>query len=265
MPTKRQLSREELEKHLSEQLQFIEASAAAYDAGFEGEAKRLAVSIRILCHNTQLSKSLLGQLGLLAQFYDTAIPLEQASMMTHGGLVWISAKEKASKYIAMLDDVPIIKWSPFLDWWTNPIFRDLQKRELSRKALITTAANQDGGAHVDPALDIVYSDLANENSLGWVSGDGVTEELIPGAEKAAIRQIAHEVLKTFRKDYTKRPLITGDLILGGATVVEGNPPVINGIPNPGWEPPGGWRKTGRNKPCPCGSGTKYKRCHGKWR
>ena len=27
-------------------------------------------------------------------------------------------------------------------------------------------------------------------------------------------------------------------------------------------PPVGARKTGRNEPCPCGSGKKYKRCHG---
>jgi preprotein translocase subunit SecA len=23
-----------------------------------------------------------------------------------------------------------------------------------------------------------------------------------------------------------------------------------------------WEKTGRNEPCPCGSGKKYKQCHG---
>ena len=27
--------------------------------------------------------------------------------------------------------------------------------------------------------------------------------------------------------------------------------------------PSTWGKVGRNEPCPCGSGKKYKRCHGK--
>ncbi|HEY6255968.1 MAG TPA: SEC-C metal-binding domain-containing protein [Xanthobacteraceae bacterium] len=27
-------------------------------------------------------------------------------------------------------------------------------------------------------------------------------------------------------------------------------------------PRDGWGKAGRNDPCPCGSGKKYKRCHG---
>jgi preprotein translocase subunit SecA len=26
--------------------------------------------------------------------------------------------------------------------------------------------------------------------------------------------------------------------------------------------PEGWQSTGRNQPCPCGSGSKFKHCHG---
>jgi preprotein translocase subunit SecA len=26
--------------------------------------------------------------------------------------------------------------------------------------------------------------------------------------------------------------------------------------------PAGWEQTGRNQPCPCGSGKKFKHCHG---
>jgi hypothetical protein len=63
----------ELECHLAEQLQFLQVSAAAFDAGFEGEAKRLAVVLRILLHDTKSSKSLLGQLGRKGgPFFDTA-------------------------------------------------------------------------------------------------------------------------------------------------------------------------------------------------
>ena len=27
--------------------------------------------------------------------------------------------------------------------------------------------------------------------------------------------------------------------------------------------PSGWGKVGRNEPCPCGSGKRYKQCHGR--
>ena len=248
---------------MEDQLRFIESSAAAYDKGFESEAKRLSVAIRILCYDSRTSKSVLGQLGLLNEFYDTCLPHEQASAMTHGGLVWVSAKGSQSKYIPMLDDVPFSKMVPFSEWWETQIFCDSQKRCLSRRALITTAANQDGGAHVDPALDIIYSDLVYNNSLGLLFSDGAVSHPIHGAEKAAIRQISHEVLKTFRNGYEKKPTIDAPLVFGGMTHVEGVPPLVSGFPNPGWKPPGGWVKTGRNMPCPCGSGVKYKRCHGK--
>jgi preprotein translocase subunit SecA len=50
---------------------------------------------------------------------------------------------------------------------------------------------------------------------------------------------------------------------GGARPLPGGPPLAAG---PGAEPQGtfvrGERKIGRNEPCPCGSGKKYKHCHG---
>src|SRR5260221_390385 len=52
-----------------------------------------------------------------------------------------------------------------------------------------------------------------------------------------------------------------DMSGGGPT------PVNNGRPQPVREKAaeplraGGWDKTGRNDPCPCGSGKKYKNCH----
>jgi hypothetical protein len=57
-------SRKELEAHLDEQIKFLEASAAAYDKGFDGEAKRLAVTLKVLLYDTKQSHSLLSQLGL---------------------------------------------------------------------------------------------------------------------------------------------------------------------------------------------------------
>jgi hypothetical protein len=50
---------DELREHLRDSVEFLAASSAAYDAGAEGEAKRIATTIRVLVHDTNSSKSLL--------------------------------------------------------------------------------------------------------------------------------------------------------------------------------------------------------------
>jgi hypothetical protein len=65
----------DLQAHLDEQLGFLERSAAAFDQGYEDEAKRLAVTLRVLLHETTQSHSLLVQLGRRhGAFLDTALP-----------------------------------------------------------------------------------------------------------------------------------------------------------------------------------------------
>jgi hypothetical protein len=254
MRPKRQLSDRELQEHLDEQLAFLEVSS---DAGFEGEAKRLAVTLRVLLHNSQTSKSLVGMLGNIdGQFFDTALPVNSQSVLSHGGLVWVASGSSKTRYVAMLDNVPVSRWVSFAEWWDVPVFIDTKKRELSRRQLVLTAANQDGGAHVDPALDAVYADLSKENSLGWIATDKKHEgfflgriptdkqgdRLIAGPEKAAIRQIVHEALKSLKPGYAKMPQHDAEMIIGGPVLVTQRPT--------------------RNGPCPCGSGRKFKHCHG---
>jgi hypothetical protein len=108
MRARRQLSDRELQEHFDEQLAFLEASSASFDAGFEGEAKRLAVTLRVLFHDSRTSKSLVGMLGKTdRQFFDTAIPVNSQSVVTHGGLVWVASGSSKTRYIARLDDVPV--------------------------------------------------------------------------------------------------------------------------------------------------------------
>ena len=54
----------ELTPQLEEQLGFLLSSMDAFDAGAKGEAKRMAVALRILLHDRRQSASLLGQVGL---------------------------------------------------------------------------------------------------------------------------------------------------------------------------------------------------------
>jgi hypothetical protein len=254
-------SAQELEAHLQEHLGFLQASADAYDGGFDGEAKRIAVSIRVLVHDTKHSKSLLGQLGRKSEsFLDSALPITPANKNTHSGLVVTSiVPGVGAKYVAFLDDGPGGQPAhvDFDSWWSSTVFVDSKGRELSRKDLVLTVANQDGGAHIDPALDSTYADLSRHNSLGWTYSDGGKSEPMEGPERAALRQICHEVLKTLVPGYAKAPsfpkegmLVGGMVMLVGEPATQRNQQLARG------------QKVGRNERCPCGSGTKYKRCCG---
>lgn len=268
--TKRQRSLQELEELLTEQIQFLEASAEAFDRGFEGEAKRLAVPARVLLHDTPSSHSLLGQLGKKAiPFWDTALPNEPSNEMPHGGLVFMAIGGKEAKYVAMLDDVPQFRQISFDEWWNAEVFTDDQQKTLSRRELILTAANQDGGAHVDPALNETYARLSKDNSMGWVATDSSGTRSMPGPERAAIRQIAHELLKTLKPDYQNKVEHDAGMFFGGMvfksgeaaaaviTKMEAQSAVSTSEPNKRTS-----EKIGRNEKCPCGSGIKHKKCHG---
>lgn len=249
------ISREEMQTHLDEQLRFIEASAASYDAGFDGEAKRLALAIRILMHDTHASHSLLGQLGLkTGLFLNSSLPLEPNNPMSHHGLVSVGGTPKKMDYRAHLDEAPWSKQVPFDDWWTSPVIVDQKDQRFSRRDIILTATNQDGGAHVDPNLDDAYVALAKNNSLSWfgLTSDGKMQP-IPSPERATIRQIAHEVLKTLKPGYglVQAPVAPNELRIAGMT--------IDVVPASSISP----RKMGRNERCFCGSGRKYKHCHGR--
>ena len=49
---------------------------------------------------------------------------------------------------------------------------------------------------------------------------------------------------------------------GGAAAAARNAPVPAAERNP--QDPTSWGKVGRNEACPCGSGKKFKHCHGKY-
>lgn len=49
--------------HLKRQLLYLQNSVAAYDNGCAEEAIRIGVVIRVLCHDTQYSVSLLKKMG----------------------------------------------------------------------------------------------------------------------------------------------------------------------------------------------------------
>jgi len=248
------LNKEELENHLQEQIEFLNRSCDSFDNGYYSEAKRISVVLRVLLHDTKASHSLLGQLDRKdIQFFNTSFPLDKESLSSHGGLVMIASKGKESRFVPMLDDVPFKRWDDFNDWWNEEVFIDGERNILKRKDLILISSNQDGGAHVDPALNGIYSKLSKDEYVGLIYQEGDSKIKIPQAAGSAIRQIAHEVLKTLFPDYEKLPKVKAYMFISTGTFVLGDKSTPIPI----------FKKVGRNEPCPCGSGKKYKKCHGK--
>jgi len=249
----------DLEEHLADQIKFLESSSESYDAGFDGEAKRLANSIRLLFHDTGNSKSLLGQLGLKnTEFYDTAFEYDPNDPLYDAGLIVKSCDLETGewKFSPLLDTAPQIRKTKFEIWWNTPVFVDTIGNKLSRKDLILSIGNQDGGAHVDPSINEAYAALSRKHSLGWsYEARGETMPIMK-AERAAVRQIAHEVLKTLEPGYGKQATFTEKTIAFGPLGLRKGSTHRPTVP----QQPG--KKVGRNDPCPCESGKKFKKCCG---
>jgi hypothetical protein len=196
---KRQLSDAELRSHLAEQVGFLETSAAAFDAGKTGEAKRLALTIRVLLHDTRHSKSLLKQLNLDIPFISTCSLFEPKNLSAHIGLLTMQMDSSGLRYVPKLADPRTRTGLSFEEWWNEIVFTDDgNHNRISRKDLILTVANQDGGGHVDPGIDGVYDNFVRDNPLGWTLVRGGNSEPMSDPTKIAIRQIAFEVISVLK-------------------------------------------------------------------
>jgi hypothetical protein len=193
-------TKQELLSHLSDSVQFLQLSAAAFDKGILGEAKRMAVTVRVLVHDTPSSKSLLGQLKYKANmsFYDTAHDYKPNNLMSHHGLLGLNinlenSAEHSYNVPLTLDGRPN-RFIFFADWWNKIVIVDNKKNVFRRRDIILSLANQDGGAHIDPELNLAYAQLSRQNSISWVLSSAQGQKPLGPVELYSMRQIAHEVL-----------------------------------------------------------------------
>lgn len=201
----------DLENHLREQISFLQASANAYDAGFKGEAKRLAVVIRVLLHDSSHSISLMTQLGIkgtnfLDTSLDTSYDYDPQNLVSFTGLVLIRKFPGGAEFVPRCKLPPKPKGEPikfvsFNDWWNKVVIVDKQKNKFKRCDLVLALSNMMGGAHVDPKLDAPYVALTKNNTLGWRYWDGNEEGDIIPVELDSVRQIAHEVLLSIKNSF----------------------------------------------------------------
>lgn len=200
-------TKKELLAHLNNQIRFLADSANSYDKGFEAEAFRLAVAIRILVHDTSESKSLLTQLDKKnILFYDTAWDFNPDNIAPYLGLVALKiGGVNIGEYSAHLDDLSeerLNKKLLFDAWWTKIIIKDTKHILFTRKNLVLNVANKDGGAHIDPNIDKEYAELSRFDSMNWKRVvEGIEHPFKNRPELASIRQITHEVLKTLKDEF----------------------------------------------------------------
>ncbi len=92
-------------------------------------------------------------------------------------------------------------WQLFDLWWALPVIRDAQRNEISRRDLVLSVADMDGGTHVDPAIEEVYARLSRSNSLAWVFQNDKGARPLGNPVPASIRQIAWEVDESVKRQF----------------------------------------------------------------
>ena len=142
----------EFHKHFKTHIKFLQRSSIAYDEGHLEEALRMAVSLRVLFHDTKSSTSLLSHLGAKATTRLKSTFVSQKSMETDfPGIQWHTVLPVMLTSAGVKP--PTDTWevrSALLadDWWNEDVWLE-DAVALSRRDIVLSSANQEGGAHVD--------------------------------------------------------------------------------------------------------------------
>jgi hypothetical protein len=238
-------SREELETELAQQVETLDDIAREFNGDRTYVAKPLATILRMLLHDSggKRSVSLLAQLGMKGLlFWDTADEEVLSAPLPNGHFQFAAAYHGlvGSCMGAFIPHLDGVKGSPraigrqvdYDTWWNATVIRDSRERAFSRKRLVLSVADADGGAHVDSTLPPDYAELTRRNSLGMKYAVIPGEEFpkvcppasmvhdMPDPVFPSIRQIAHEVLKTLKgPTYTKYWASVPGPIMGMLTVI----------------------------------------------
>jgi hypothetical protein len=194
----------DLKADLSTQYHFLRKSATDFDQGAHREALRLAVSMRVLIHETSQSHSLLNQCGLdtSLRFIDTH-GHQPKGMFSIGGIVWM-VLAAPPRWMAPLAKASVAARLPLDQWWSAPVIRITRPNsrdsvDLTRKILVLALANQDGGAHVDPDPESTYYALTRDSLVGEVAIGGKPVKWDSNPVPHVVRQVAYEVMTTLEE------------------------------------------------------------------
>ncbi len=104
---------------------------------------------------------------------------------------------KGGTWKANIHSTAIVRQVPISEWWNQVVFIS-GKTEATRKSLVLTAADRDGGAHVDTKLTMEYETLMTTGERGWFhyQGEDGAFQPVMDAHLMYIRQMGFEVLNS---------------------------------------------------------------------
>ena len=115
-------------EHLAMQLRFIDRSCRVYDEGDQGEAHRIAVALRVICHqpNKGKSTSLLTHLGATEiSLLSTSVPVGARTILAPNNLaslvIRVSDQGATFRSVPPLGDAPAKRFVAFSDWWDGEV------------------------------------------------------------------------------------------------------------------------------------------------
>lgn len=183
------------QQQLRDQLLSLVISCNAFDRGLLSEANRIATTIRVLVHHTQNSISLLTHLAAQnINLLSTSATNVSSNLHPFSGLTLLrtgSVVDLVPKLGMGIKNIII----PVAPWWKQIVLiRD--GNLFSRKNIVLTAANQDGGAHVDANLDSGYGRLKSEAFWHVIhqTDQCTSQSEIKNPQTPALRQMAYEIL-----------------------------------------------------------------------
>jgi hypothetical protein len=197
----------DFQRQLARQLQFIENSCREFDAGCKDEAIRVATCLRIVFHDTKASTSLLSHLN---SNHITILSASTSGDPRH--IIMWSAITKWQGIVGqdnwhgapLLDTAKSKRFIPCHDWWESEIVFYSISVKFTRRKLVLCAANTDGGAHVDHALDAEYERLIGGMGVKFTvqQTDEVTKlpvgeptvHDVRATQLGGLRQLGYEVL-----------------------------------------------------------------------
>jgi hypothetical protein len=154
--------------------------------------------------------SLLTQIGVKEKipFVSSAVPVNPNNLLAEMPLVMVRLTDHGADYLPLCSvgggPIPPRQMS-FDEWWNEPIFTDRQKATLSRRTLVQTLRDQEGGSHFDDEIkDAIYRAVAYDNAAGWLHGPpgGPGKPINPGPHFASMRQIAWEIEQSLSSGLT---------------------------------------------------------------
>lgn len=185
-----------LRRHLG----FLERSCKSYDEGFEDEALRIAVVLRVLMHDTKNSVSLLKHLKADdVSILSSVSQIHPNAVCASGGLSCLEftvGGAANAKYFPMLDEkkdtFEFVNWK---EWWGQVVYV-LPMGMVSRRQIILGAADKEG-AHVDSKLDPEYEAIQK----GLITITSINKEsgmsfAVPDSHLSDLRQMGCEVLNS---------------------------------------------------------------------